>query len=190
MTDDSQDALREALKRTAVALKDSGVPFALAGGYAAWARGGPEPSHDVDFVVAQEDAEQAKAVLAAAELRVEEPPEDWLFKVFQDDAMVDILYRLAGRAVDHAVLSRATDVEVLSVHMPVLSATDIVASKLAALNEHDCDLSAVLPVVRALREQVDWPRVREGSADNHFAAAALFLVDRLSIADASGPTGD
>ena len=44
-----REELREALKLVAVALKESGVPFALTGGYAVWARGGPEPDHDVDF---------------------------------------------------------------------------------------------------------------------------------------------
>ena len=48
---------------------------------------------------------------------------------------------------------------VLSVHMPVLRATDIVVTKLMALDEHYCDFSRMLPVARALREQVDWPEV-------------------------------
>ena len=48
--------LREALKLVAVLLKETGVPFALAGSYGLWARGGPEPDHDVDFMIAEEDA--------------------------------------------------------------------------------------------------------------------------------------
>ena len=60
--DDEQASLREALKRVAVTLKQAEVPFALAGGYAAWARGGPEPDHDVDFVVTEADAEPADGV--------------------------------------------------------------------------------------------------------------------------------
>jgi hypothetical protein len=75
-TDGNQEA-REALKRVAVTLKQAGVRFALAGGYAAWAHGAPEPAHDVDFV-AQEDASKAEAVLMAEGLRVEHTPEDWL----------------------------------------------------------------------------------------------------------------
>lgn len=59
MSDEEQDSLREALKRTAVTLKEAGVPFALAGGYAAWVRGGAEPDHDVDFVVTRAAAAQA-----------------------------------------------------------------------------------------------------------------------------------
>ena len=45
------DELRDALKRAASALKAQGPEFALAGSYAIWVHGGPEPVHDVDFVV-------------------------------------------------------------------------------------------------------------------------------------------
>ena len=34
---------------------------------------------------------------------------------------------------------------------------------------------------RSLREQVDWSRVARETADNDFAAALLFLLDRLDI---------
>jgi hypothetical protein len=179
--DEEQQGLREALKRTAVALKQGDVPFALAGGYAAWARGGPEPDHDVDFVVAADDAERAELVLSKAGLRVEHAPEDWLFKVFSDDAMVDILHRLAGNRVELPVLERATWLEVLSIQMPVLAATDVIVAKLAAMDEHACDLQSVLPAARALREQIDWSRVRDEVAGNDFAAAALYLFERLDI---------
>jgi hypothetical protein len=76
---------------------------------------------------------------------------------------------------------RATTMDVLSVEMPVQAATDLVVHKLNALDEHYCDLAAVLPVLRALREQVDWARVAAETADNDFAAAVLFLLQRLGI---------
>ena len=50
---------RDALRRTASALKSDGPPFALAGSFALWAHGAPEPTHDVDFVVAESDVEAA-----------------------------------------------------------------------------------------------------------------------------------
>ena len=65
--------------------------------------------------------------------------------------------------------------------MPVLAPTHVVAEKLTSLNEHHCDFTALLPVVRTVREQVDWSRVRAETADNPFAAALLFLTDRLDI---------
>lgn len=185
----SPEALREALKRTAVALKGSGVPFALAGGYAAWARGGPEPDHDVDFIVRQEDSERAAESLRGQGLRVEQPPEDWLFKVFSDGAMVDVIHRpAAGRGPDGA-LERAEELEVLSVVMPVLAAGDVLLSKLSALSEHYCDFAVLLPVARALREQVDWPLVADRVGDNPFALSFLDLLGRLGVLHGGG-TGE
>lgn len=93
---DEREALREALERIAVELKHGEVGFALGGGYASWALGGPEPEHDVDFVVVETDREQAARVLQDGGLQVEHPPEDWLFEVFLDGAMVDVLHRIGG----------------------------------------------------------------------------------------------
>jgi predicted nucleotidyltransferase len=179
---DDQDALREALKRTAVALKEGDVGFALGGGYAGWALGGPEPEHDVDFLVAHSDTEQAVRVLTGTGLRVEQPPEDWLIKVFTEDgSMVDLIFRINDVPVDSELLARARTVDVLSVYMPVLAATDLLASKMLALSEHSCDLGTVLPAARALREQVDWERLRELAAPSPFAQAFVFLAERLEI---------
>lgn len=177
---DDRDQLREALKRVAVALKDAEIPFALAGGYAAWARGGPEPDHDADFLVPEDVAARAAEELTRRGLEVQQPPEDWLFKVWSDGEMVDVLHRGSGASVTQ-MLEDATDVEVISVEMPVLSATDVVVSKLLALDEHYCDMGTVLPVVRALREQVDWDRVRERTKGEPFAETVLFLVERLGV---------
>jgi hypothetical protein len=192
MAVDEAPDLREALKTVAVALKQSGLPFALMGGYAAWARGGPEPDHDVDFLVATEDADAAAQFLAEQGLDVVQPSEDWLFKVFTQGAMVDVIHGPVGRAADRAQVERATSLQVLSVEMPVLEATELVIHKLASLDEHYCDLAAVLPVLRALREQVDWERAERETDDNPFAAAVLFLLRRLDIVrsevgEASGP---
>jgi hypothetical protein len=178
----TEEPLRTALKRVAVALKRAEIPFALSGGYAAWARGGPEPDHDVDFLVAADDAERAEAVLAAAGLTVEHPPEDWLFKVFDGDAMVDMIHRMNAEPVQRELLEGAEDLEVLSVVMPVISGTDLISEKLRALDEHSCDFTRLLPVARALREQIAWPDVAAAVADNDYAVAFLVLVERLGVA--------
>jgi len=63
----------------------------------------------------------------------------------------------------------------------VLPPTQVVTEKLWSINEHHCDFAALLPGVRAVREQVNWNQVRSNTADNDFAAAFLFLTDRLGI---------
>jgi hypothetical protein len=175
------DELRDALKRAASALKAQGPEFALAGSYALWVYGGPEPVHDVDFVVAEDDVEAAAKTLDEAGFRIDRTPEDWLFKACTGNVVVDMLHRLNGVPVDGSTIRGAEILEVLAIPMPVLPPTHVVAEKLSSLNEHHCDFAALLPGVRAVREQVDWNRVRSDTADNDFAAAFLVLTDRLGI---------
>jgi hypothetical protein len=186
----SQDLerLRDGLKRVAVALKESGHAFALAGGYAAWVHGSPEPLHDVDFVVREEDEPEVVEALRRQGFEVERPAEDWLFKVRLEGAVVDVLHRAQGGTVEE-MLAAAGDASVLSVVMPVLSATDVTTEKLLALDEHYCDLAAILPTLRAMREQVDWPEVRRRTTDRPFAEAVLFLLERLEIVEPPGSHG-
>ena len=143
-----RDEVRDLLKRTAVALKQADVPFALCGGYAAWVRGAPEPVHDADFLVAAADADRARKALADAGLDVVEPAEDWLVKVMGEKAFVDVLWRTCGQPVESDLIDRSEVLPVLSVHMPVLATTDIVVTKLMALDEHYCDF-APAPAGRA-----------------------------------------
>ena len=65
--------LREALKLAAASLKGAQVPFALIGSYAPWAWGGPEPDHDVDFLVARQDASEAAQALGDNGFTVVQP---------------------------------------------------------------------------------------------------------------------
>jgi hypothetical protein len=181
-----EDALRDALKRAASALKAHGPDFALAGSYALWVYGAPEPVHDVDFVVNDSDADLAAVTLGDAGFDVERTPEDWLFKAKANGVMVDVLHRVNGVAVD-ADLIRAAEVrDVLAISMRVLSPTVVLSQKLRSQHEHHCDFGKLLPATRAVREQVDWSRLRAETAENDFAAAFLFLADRLGLAPRDG----
>ncbi|OBK11087.1 nucleotidyltransferase family protein [Mycobacterium asiaticum] len=173
--------LREALRCAASALKEHGPPFALAGSYALWAYGAPEPTHDVDIVVAETDVAAAATVLGKAGFTVERPPEDWLFKACAGEAVVDVLHRVNGRIVEASTLACAEDRVVLAITMPVLPPTTVFIQKLRALTEHYCDFTKLIPAARAIREQLDWDRIELETADNDFAAAFLVLVDRLGL---------
>ena len=178
------DHLRDALKRAASAFKAHGPDFALAGSYALWVHGGPEPVHDVDFVVAEEDVEAAALMLEKADFILERTPEDWLFKAcVGEDFVIDVLHRLNGVPVTASSLQAAQEYDVLAIRMPVLPPTEVITEKLLSLNEHHCDFAKFLPGVRAVREQVDWSHVRQATADNDYAVAFLVLADRLGISD-------
>lgn len=171
----------DALKTVAVALKEESVPFALAGGYAVYARGGADSRHDADVVILEEDAHRARTALKGRDLEVVEPPEDWLFKVRHGGEQVDVIFRLASGPVDAAMLGRAEEMAVDSVRMPVMSATDLLVSKLLALTEHYCNLSPILAVIRSLREQLDADLVDRASQSSPFARAALSLARDLDL---------
>ncbi|BCZ20414.1 nucleotidyltransferase family protein [Mycobacterium senriense] len=173
--------LRRALRCAASALKENGPRFALAGSYALWAYGAPEPSHDVDLVVTESDVEAAVATLTNAGFAIERPPEDWLFKARIADTLVDVLHRLNGIPVGAETLDHAEQHEVLAIHMPVLPPTMVLVQQLRALNEHYCDFARLLPAVRAVRERLDWQTIRTLTADNDYAVAFLVLADRLGL---------
>lgn len=177
-------ALLEALKSVAVALKEQSVPFALAGSYAVYARGGPHSRHDVDFVITEEDAPRVRQGFVKRGMTVVDPPEDWLFKIDEQGVQVDIIFRLASGPIDDDLLARADVLTVDSVRMPVLSATDLLLSKLGALGEHHCDLAPILTLVRSLREQINEDLVSQGAQGNPYAEAALVLLRSLNLLSA------
>ncbi|CAA9221862.1 MAG: hypothetical protein AVDCRST_MAG41-541 [uncultured Corynebacteriales bacterium] len=176
--------LLETVKKAAVALKKADIPFAVCGGWAVYARGGPRSEHDADFALRERDVPTAlDALLAAGFTGDDEAPEDWLAKVWDRGNLVDLIFRLSGEPVSDDILGRVETLEVGSVQMPVLSATDLVVTKLLTYRDHYADFGSSLPMVRALREQVDWAEVRERTAASPFAEAFVFLADRLGITD-------
>lgn len=175
------DRLRAALRLSASALKAGSVPFALTGSYALWVHGAPENTHDVDLVVPESAADQAALCLADQGFTVQRPPEDWLFKAYLDDAMVDVLHRLNGTPIADDFIDLAQPHDVLGLRIPVLPPTEVISTKLQAMSERQCDLGELLPPVRAVRERLDWPRLVSDVGDNPFARAFLFLAGELDI---------
>ncbi|RCV50000.1 nucleotidyltransferase family protein [Marinitenerispora sediminis] len=174
-------ALLTTLKRVAIILKDAGVPFALSGSFAAYARGATASDHDVDFAVLPGDVERAVDALARAGLEPVRVAEDWLAKMYDDARQVDLIYRPSEHPVTPEMLGRAAPMKVNSIHVPVLDATDLMVMLLRAFTEHHCDFSAPLEIARALREQVDWPAVRAATADSPYAHAFLVLLRHLAV---------
>ena len=188
MADGNQDfdQLLAAMKQAGGALNDAGIRWALGGGLAAWARGGPETEHDVDFLVKPEDAERAQQALAQSGMRTEKPPEGWLLKAYTDDGvLVDLIFDPQGGPVDDALLDRAEDLEVFAMRMKVARIEDVLTQKLLAINEQEPDYSSVLELARSLREQIDWHEVRARTAESPFAKAYFTLLDELEIVPAS-----
>jgi predicted nucleotidyltransferase len=180
--EESFDGLVETARKASAALRDAGIPHALAGGLAAWTRGGPKTEHDVDFLVKPEDAERALQALADAGMRTERPLEGWLLKAYDDDRLVDLIFNPASGEVTDELLERAEEMEVLALRMPVARLEDVLVTKLLALTEQEPEFGGALEIARSLREQIDWDEVRERTAGSAFAASFFTLVEELGVA--------
>lgn len=175
-------ALTDTLKVAVAALREAGVPFMLGGSLAAWARGGPEPEKDLDLMVKPEDAEAALRILAGAGLRPERPPEEWLYKAWRDEVLIDVIFFPSGLELTDEVLGRAETMPVMAVATPVMDLEDMLVTMLYALDEHALDYSALLAIARSLREQIDWPELQARTGSLPYAKAFFTLVEELDIA--------
>jgi predicted nucleotidyltransferase len=181
--DQSFEAIGVTLKRAGAALREAGVPFLLGGSLASWARGGPETRHDLDLMLKPDDAERALDVLTELGMRPERPPEGWLYKAWDGEVLVDLIFGPKDLPMTDEVIARGEELEVLGMDIRVMALEDVVATKLLALDEHSLDYSTLLQIVRALREQIDWDDVQQRTHGSPYAKAFFVLVRELGIAD-------
>ncbi|HEV3377783.1 MAG TPA: nucleotidyltransferase [Thermoleophilaceae bacterium] len=183
-------SIEASLKKAVAALREADVPFLLAGSLAIWARGGPETRHDLDFVVKEEDVERAVEVLAEAGMRPEKPPEEWLWKAWDGDVGIDVIFAPRGLEVTDELIGRGENLHVLGITIPVMSIEDVLATKLLALHEHELDFTPLIRIARAVREQIDWRYLRERTKDSPYAPAFFVMCEELGIAaDTHGSHG-
>lgn len=187
MSTEGFDALLETLKKAAGALREEGIPFLLGGGLACWARGGPASDHDLDLMVKEEDADRALDVLTRQGLRPERPPEGWLYKAWDDEVLVDLIFHPTGIEITDEVFERGEELEVVATRMRVMALEDVFVAKLLVLDEHNLDYESLLEMARPVREQVDWDAVRRSTADSPYANAFFTLVEGLGVVEPRDP---
>jgi hypothetical protein len=179
--DDQPQRLTDTLKRAAAALEAQRIPYLLGGGLGCWARGGPPSSNDIDLMVKRSDAERTLRSLATAGMRTERPPEQWLYKAWDGDTLIDLIFEPAGMRITDEVLERGEELNVAGMQVRTMALDDILVTKLLALDEHSADYRDLLQIGRSLREQIDWSGLRERTSSSPFAAAFFVLADGLRI---------
>ncbi|MGA6166441.1 nucleotidyltransferase family protein [Amycolatopsis magusensis] len=175
--------LLDTLTRVANTLTHQGIRFAVAGGFAVYARGGPPSDHDVDVLIKESDAEKASRALTETGMVPVDPPEDWLTKVYDGDILVDLIFRPNHREVTDETLDRAESMRIGATMAPVVTGTDLMTDKLLVLGPHRCDFTGLLPIARELREQVDWARVADQTRESAYARAFLMLLRELDVVE-------
>src|SRR5437588_235988 len=82
--------------------------------------------------------------LADVGMRTERPPEEWLYKAWCDDVLIDVIFGPSGLEVDDAVLGRADAISVMAVTTPVMALEDVLVTMICALDEHTLDYSQLI----------------------------------------------
>jgi predicted nucleotidyltransferase len=180
---DCFEAIERTLKKAAAALNRARVPFMLGGSLAVWVRGGPESCNDLDLMVRPEDSEDALVALEDAGMRGERPPEDWLFKAWDGDVLVDLIFGPKGLTIDDDTFDRAVPVSAFGLEVRVMALEDVLITKLRALHEHYLDYDSLLQMARSVREQIDWDQVRRATKSSPYARAFFTLVEELGVVE-------
>ena len=178
------------LKRAVAALEADRIPYLLGGGMGCWAYGGPPSSKDLDLMVKAEDAERALRALEAAGMRSERPAEQWLLKAWDSDVLIDLIFDPIGMPINDEVIERGERLGVGGMEVQVMALDDILTTKLLAFDEHSLDYRPSLQIARALRERIDWRRLRRRVSHSPYARAFLCLVEELGIAPSADREGE
>src|SRR5205807_5161550 len=95
--------------------------------------------------------------------------------------LVDLIWEPMGLPITDEVLEAARRVNIDGMRLPVLAPTDVLTSKLLALNERHLDFEGLLAMVRGVREQVDWPELRCRTEAQPLARSFLYLAGELGL---------
>jgi Uncharacterised nucleotidyltransferase len=175
------DALAEAMRRAVSALEREEISYLLAGGYAAYARGGPPPNKDVDFLINADDIDRALGALQREGMRTERPTEQWLVKAWDGDVLIDLIFRASGLPDNEVVFNRADRLNVDGQMTNVMGLDDVMVTKLLSLDERALDYAPLVAIARSLREQIDWGELRDRTADSPYSGAFYALVEDLGL---------
>ena len=178
------------LRRTVALLRDAGIPFVVGGSLAAWARGGPEVTSDLDIMLRPSDAERALEVLVEAGMTPERPPEEWLVKAWDVEVLVDLIFETVEGEVTDEVIAAGDELTVTSMAMNVMGLEDMFALRLQTLNEHHLEYAGLLKMARALREQVDWDAVRGRVRHTPYGMAFFTILEGLEVLPPAGAEGE
>lgn len=121
-------------------------------------------------------------------MRPEKPPEEWLWKAWDGDVLIDVIFKPRGLEVTDEVIARGDDLHVLGITIPVMSMEDVLATKLLALHEHELDFTGLIRIARSVREQIDWRYLRDRTRHSPYASGFFVMCEELGIATESPGT--
>ncbi len=155
---ESMDKVFEIFGEAARILNEAGVETCVMGGVAVWGYGRRRPTHDIDFLVCDEDADRALEALGEAGYRIERTDPHWIYKAFKDHVLVDIIFEVAGGEVPcRDVIDRRRKMTIEGIELDVISPEDLVAIKLAVFKpRRPADWYDAVLVIKGTGGKLDW----------------------------------
>ena len=139
------------------ALEQKKLPHAVGGGIAVWAYGRRRETKDIDVFVRKRDAEAALEILRSAGFRTEHADENWLYKAYMGNTMVDVIFESSlGLEVDEILLRRARRREIAGHPFRVMSPEDLLLFKLFSSTHDSPHWEDCLQVVRGCDGELEW----------------------------------
>jgi hypothetical protein len=145
-----------------VALRDSGLPYLVGGGYAyALHTGIYRETKDFDLFVHERDLPRVKEVLEAAGAEVEVFSPHWLAKARKGDVYVDVIYSSGNgiATVDDAWFAHAIPAEVMGVPACICPVEEMIWSKAFIQERERYDGGDILHLLHEQAAKLDWERL-------------------------------
>jgi hypothetical protein len=180
--------LKQMLQQVTAALGGRGVRFALAGGMAMAAHGHPRTTKDLDFLIAQADAEGADEAMRALGFLPASEAQGFVRYVRHPLASLpeltewaDLLF--ASRPVGLRILAQAqaNPIQWEGTSLPVVAPAGMILMKLLAHAQDPArlnDLTDMAALLDDCRDRTELERLREDAAG--LGADVLALFDRLA----------
>ena len=156
------------------------VPYAVAGAFALQEHTGIyRDTKDLDLFLTSETAMKTVKILRDAGFRCETCDPVWLYKAHRDGFFVDLITGMSNAAivVEDSWIERAKPATIHGVPTRVLSAEELLASKLFVTRRERFDGADIAHVIYGTRGKLDWQRVLQLAGQNWemlFWALVLF----------------
>ena len=167
--------LLETLGRVVSTLGAAGVEGVLIGGIAVAALGRPRWTHDIDIMVRPEHALRALEALAQAGMETEQTDHAWLFKAFDGDVMIDLIFRSHGDLyLDDDMVERSRRAPFKGVDVSVMAPEDLLVFK-ALVHDEDNPRHWHDALALIARCELDWDYVRRRARHGRRRVLSLLL---------------
>lgn len=161
-----------------LAMNEHGIPYAVAGAFALQKYTGIwRMTKDLDLFVKASDVPAALEHLVHQGFRCETLDPVWLSKAHRGEYFVDLISGMSNATivVDDSWFKRTQPAVIAGVHSQIISAEDLIASKLFVLRRERFDGADVAHIIYKTKGQLEWERIMELACE-HWELVLFALV--------------